>query len=97
MSDLSILKQTIKDLFHTNPNIHVNVSISRPKISLENQEAKIISVYPNIFIIESGGNQYTIKYLDLFTKNVEILELSEEPFLNNKAKINKQGGGRRHL
>lgn len=96
MSDLDKLKQTISDLFHTDPHIHVNVSISRPKIHLVNQEATITNVYPNIFVIESGGNQYTIKYLDLFTDAVEISEVGEEPFLNNKTKIDKKGGGHRH-
>lgn len=96
MSDLDKLKQIIDDLFHNNPNIHINVSINRPKIHLENQEARIINVYPNIFVIESGENQYTIKYLDLFTNAVEIHEVGEEPFLNNKTKIYKQGGIHRH-
>jgi len=95
MSDLTALKQTINGLYKTKPYIHINVSISRPKVHLENQEARIVAVYPNFFIIEADGKQYSIKYLDLFTNSIDIPEVGAEPFLNNKTKLHEQGGGHR--
>ena len=96
MTDLDKLKHAINDLYLTDPDIHMNVSITqRPKVQLENQAARIVGVYPNIFIIEADGKQYTLKYLDLFTGNIRILELGEDPFLSNKAKLSKNNGSHR--
>ena len=96
MTDLATLKQTVNDLYKTNPNIHISVSIGRQKIHLQNQEATIIAVYPNFFIIESEGKQHTFKYLDLFTNSIDIPEIGEGPFLSNKAKLSEHSGGRRN-
>ena len=95
MSDLTALRQTINNLYKTTPDIHVNVSISRPKVHIENQAARIVAVYPNFFIIEAEGKQYSVKYLDLFTNSIDIPEVGAEPFLNNITKLHEQGGGHR--
>ena len=76
------LKQGILHLYKTNPNIHIDVSISSPKISLKNAKATITGIYPNIFQIteNSSGIQksHTIQYVDIITKNVNILELPKK-------------------
>lgn len=72
-------KEKIRHLFETNPHIHINVSLTRPKLSLENDPATIVNVYPHIFQIEecSTGEtkRHTLQYSDLLMRNIMILEL----------------------
>lgn len=75
------IKQTIQKLFHTNPIIHINVSMNRPKKRITNQEAKIKKLYSNVFLIETQGKIYTFQYTDILTKNIEIAELAEHTLI----------------
>ena len=80
MTSLDTIKSEIRRLYETNPNIHINVSISRPKIHLTNEAAVIKGVYRNIFRIEqcSSGTPicYTLQYADILTGQVQIPEMS---------------------
>jgi len=80
-NDLNVIKNGIKKLYLTHPDVHINVSITSPKVQLHNQPAKITDVYPSIFRVEenSGGviKHHTIQYVDIITKNVEIMELNK--------------------
>lgn len=82
MTQLTIIKDKIKKLYKTNPNIHINVLMKRPNICLTNEPAIIKGVYPHIFQIEersSGLSRcYTIQYTDVLTKCIEIVEIAEE-------------------
>ena len=77
-SSLEAIRSKVKRLYDTNPEIRVNVSISRPRVHLENEPATIKSVYPHFFQIEehSGGSLriHTIQYIDLVTRQIEIVE-----------------------
>jgi len=79
MTTLDFIKREIKTLYETKPEIHVNVSISHPRIELKNDPAKITAVYSNIFRIEEYSNgapaSHTLKYTDLLTKQIEIEEV----------------------
>lgn len=79
MNALDVIKYKIKKLYNTNPNIHVNVSITRPKVVLKNEPATIKNIYPHIFQIEehSSGTPrcHTLQYSDILTKQIEIVEL----------------------
>ena len=81
MTELDIIKSKIKKLYETNPNIHINVSLTRPRVSFTCEPAIITGVYPNIFQIEeqSSGSKKcrTIQYTDVLINRIEILELSE--------------------
>ena len=75
MTTLDSIKRKINRIYRTDPNIHISVSMNRPKVRVDSQEAAIVGVYPNIFQIEAQGNRYTLQYTDLLTKNVRITEL----------------------
>lgn len=81
MNSLDEIRAKIKDLYDTNPNIHVNVSTTGPKISLTDVPVVITGVYPHIFQVEeqeSGkAKSYTLQYSDVLTKHIEIIELGD--------------------
>lgn len=87
MSSLDIIKSEIKRLFDIHPDIRVNVSMTRPRVHLQNEPAVIRAVYPNFFQIEenSGGNRKlrTIQYTEILTKQIEIVE----PCINTSPKV----------
>ncbi|MBQ6809416.1 MAG: hypothetical protein IJP09_01750 [Clostridia bacterium] len=76
---LDSIKSKIKKLHQTNPNIHINVSMTNPKIHLKNEAVTIKSVYPHIFQIEENSTgvtkSHTLQYTDVLMKHIEILEL----------------------
>ena len=49
MNPLETIREKMKRLKDKDPNIHVNVTISRPKIRLDNTPAQILDIYPNVF------------------------------------------------
>ena len=81
MYPLDRVKAQVKRLYETNPQIHLNVSLSRPRLSLQNTQAVIKGVYAHIFTIEeteSGFPQcHTLQYADLLTGHIVILELEK--------------------
>ncbi|MGI6772221.1 MAG: hypothetical protein GX264_06055 [Clostridiales bacterium] len=82
MTQLAIIRDKIKKLYNTNPNIHINVLMKRPTICLSNEPAVIKGVYPHLFLIEERSSGFsrcrTVQYTDVLTKCVEIVEISEE-------------------
>lgn len=80
MTTTDRIKERIAELYKTNPNIHINVSMTRPKIHLENESVVIKGVYSHIFQIEeySSGSpkSYTLQYSDVLIKQIEIAELN---------------------
>ncbi len=78
MSPLDAIRSEIKKLFDIHPDIRVNVSMTRPKVHLQNEPAVIRAVYPNFFRIEenSEGNPklHTVQYTELLTKQIVIVE-----------------------
>ena len=77
MTAIDIIKTKMKNLYETNPDVHVNVSIATPKTTVFNEPAVIKAVYPQLFRIEDKhGEMHTMKYTDLLTKNIEIQELN---------------------
>ncbi len=82
MSVLDIIRDRIRILYKTNPNIHVNVTLKRPhKTKLNNLAVVIKGVYPHMFQVEDSSEGvaklYMHSYTDIVTKEVEILELSD--------------------
>lgn len=80
MTTTELIKAKIADLYKTNPNIHINVSMTHPRIQLENEEVVIKGVYSHIFRIEeySSGSpkSYSLQYSDVLIKHIEIAELN---------------------
>ncbi|MCR4962960.1 MAG: hypothetical protein K6B40_03675 [Firmicutes bacterium] len=78
MNALDEIKRKIQILYQTNSNIHVDVNMSKPKVSIINQEARIKGVYSHIFQIESNGECYSLRYSELLTPAIRINELENE-------------------
>ena len=81
MNSLDIIKAKIQKLYKTNPNIHINIAITSPKVNLKNEPAVIKGVYPHIFQIEerSSGSPktHTLQYTEVLLHHVDIVELEE--------------------
>lgn len=79
-SQLDIIKSKINNLYVKKSVIHINVTLTNPRVNLKNQTAIIKNVYPHIFQIEecNGDNPkcYTLQYTDVLTKQIDILELN---------------------
>ena len=78
---IDVIRNDIRNLFETNPNIHVNVTMRHPKVSVQNGPAVIKGVYPNTFQLEETESGYTqrhsVQYNDVLIGRVEILELQD--------------------
>ena len=82
MSTLEIIREKIRHLYETNPEVHMNVVLDNPRTVLKNTPAKIVGVYPYIFRIEESTSgkprKHTLQYSDVLIKNIVILELTPE-------------------
>ena len=81
MNSLDIIKAKIQKLYKTNPNIHINIAITSPKVNLKNEPVVIKGVYPHIFQIEerSSGSPktHTHQYTEVLLHHIDIIELGE--------------------
>ena len=91
MDQLGYIKNEIEKLYHTNPNIHISVKLTRPKIIVEGTPAVITGVYKNIFQIEECDSgrpiRHTFQYGDVLIGHVEIREIEYVPM---KSLLNKK-------
>ena len=81
MDTMDYIKSGIEKLFKTNPNIHISVSRTHPKVIVDASPAKIVGVYKNIFQVEEceGGKmptRHTFQYGDVLIGQVTIEELN---------------------
>ena len=81
MDSMDYIKSGIEKLFKTNPNIHISVSKTHPKVIVDASPAKIVGVYKNIFQVEEceGGKmptRHTFQYGDILIGQVVIEELN---------------------
>ncbi len=74
------IKNKIKDLYQTNPNIHISVSLAKPHIELDNVCVKIVGVYSHIFQVEENKSgkiiRHSVQYGDVSVGIAKIKELS---------------------
>ena len=49
MSALDEIRRSIEQQYRLDPNIHISVSMTRPRIKIDNQQATITGVYPIFF------------------------------------------------
>ncbi len=77
------LRASIQRLHQTNPQIRMDVHLQKPKLTLKDQPATIVGVYPHIFLIEEDSAGYirrhTLQYTDLLIGLIVIRELTTEP------------------
>ena len=75
MAALDIIKMKMKQLYETQPNVHVNMVLDKKKTY--NEPVVITGVYAHIFRIEDKhGESHTMRYGDLLTRSIEIAELN---------------------
>lgn len=79
MTSLELIKAKMKQLYQTNPNIHITASIATPKTELKDELVKLKGVYPHIFQIEEtttgSARCHTLQYTEILTEHIEISEL----------------------
>ncbi len=82
MTDLELndIRERVRTLLNTNPNVHVNIVTTSPKRTLKGDPATILGVYQYIFRLEERSTGavrvHAIPYTDLITKAIEIQELN---------------------
>lgn len=80
MNSLEQIQSRIRARFESDPRVHVNVSISRPRLTVRGAPAVIKGVYPHVFRLKAGAGgaakYYTVPYADILTRQVEIVELA---------------------
>ena len=91
MDRLDYIKKEITRLYQTNPNIHISVRLTRPKVIVEGTPAVITGIYRHIFQIEENDSgrptRHTFQYADVLIGQVSIAELDYCPavsILNKK-------------
>ena len=79
MTNIELIKKEIKRLYETSPNVHLDVSLTHPKLHLENDPVVIKGVYTNLFRIEERSSGYaqchSLQYADVLTGHIKIHEL----------------------
>lgn len=73
------IRQRIKELHDSYSAIHINLSLTRPRVCEQNVEATITGVYPNFFIVEESHTgirrSHSIQYTDIYIGKIDIPEL----------------------
>ena len=80
MDYIAQIKKGVEKLYQNNPNVHISLSKTHPKINVSASPAKIVGVYKNIFRIEERENgklpvHHSIQYGDILIGQVVIEEL----------------------
>ena len=79
MYSLEEVKMMIARLYKKNPEIHISVNMSHPRLVIKDSSAVIKGVYSNIFLIEERDSGYprshSLQYSDILTKQIVISEL----------------------
>ncbi len=78
MTAMEKIKARVKELFLLGDKIHVTITLSHPRIHLNDAPCIIKGVYPHIFVVEQIGadipSSYSLQYTDLLTECVKIKE-----------------------
>lgn len=96
MDTMDYIKSGIEKLYKTNPNIHISVSRTHPKVIVDASPAKIVGVYMNIFQVEEceGGRmptRHTFQYGEVLIGQVKIEELDCVPMVSILNKNSDEG------
>ncbi|MBR3894547.1 MAG: hypothetical protein IKJ35_05305 [Clostridia bacterium] len=79
MKTIESIKSQIQRLYETNPNVHVNIKMTHPRISVKDTAAVITGVYRNLFrIVEHDcgyARTHSIQYAEVLIGQVVIAEL----------------------
>lgn len=78
MTPYEKIKNGIKALHKSNPNIHISVSSAVLRGGLDCEPCVLKGAYPNIFTIEIGGVLCSYPYTDVLIGQIKIDELMIE-------------------
>ncbi|MBQ6017684.1 MAG: hypothetical protein IJI83_05535 [Oscillospiraceae bacterium] len=81
MNQLEIVKSKIAALYKVHPNVHVNIKLKdHKKGEITNLPVVIKALYANMFEVEDRNAKppktYVYQYVDVITKEIEILEIA---------------------
>ncbi len=75
-----MIRERIRKLFSESPMVHMDVSLTKPKLVLNSAEARITGVFPHFFQIEEDSQGYTrhhsLKYTEVMIGHIVIKELA---------------------
>lgn len=75
--DVEKVRQLIRHRFKTNPKMRINVSLTQPKLHLQDVEVTITGVFSHLFQIEECDSgrplRHTLQYADVLLHHIEIL------------------------
>ncbi len=79
MTAIEKIKTRIKELYEQKCEVHITITLSHPRIYLNQAPVVITGVYPHVFRVEELNREtvksHTLQYSDLLTSNVKIDEL----------------------
>lgn len=82
METVEKIKQKVEALFREDREIHIDITMSRPRLVVRGTPARIKAVYPNLFRVEEKdigmARCHLIRYSDVLIGQVKIAELSED-------------------
>lgn len=88
MEEVLFIKNSILELYKSNPNIHISLKLNRPKVIIEDMPAVITVVFNNIFEIKVNENgtstSYTHQYGDVLVGRIHIQELNYQVSTSKK-------------
>lgn len=78
-ADLVNIREKIRSLYETNPEVNINMSVNRSKSNVQKINALITGVYPNLFTAEAEQSglkkHYNFQYADVLTGGIKVEEL----------------------
>ncbi len=75
----SDLREKLKSMCETAPDIHISVSFTKPRVEINSECVKLVGAYKHIFQVEQDKNgrkqRYSMQYGDIIAGIVKIEEL----------------------
>lgn len=81
MKTVEEVKERIEALFREEREIHIDITMSRPRLIVRGTPARIKAVYPNLFRVEENDigapRCHLVRYSDVLIGQVKIAELDK--------------------
>ncbi|MGM9683579.1 MAG: hypothetical protein ACI3XQ_08265 [Eubacteriales bacterium] len=81
METMEMIKEKINSLAQSQEIVHINVSITHPRVRLKNVAVKVVGTYSNVFRIEEIGHippkYYSLQYTDVLIGQIKFTDLNE--------------------
>lgn len=78
INDVEMVRRQIRHRYETNPQMRINVSLTHPKLQLQNVQVTITGVFSHLFQIEECDSgrplRHALQYSDVLLHHIEILD-----------------------